>query len=131
MPSSQTDRKVALDLETTGLQAGIDKIIEIGCVEIVDRKIGLTLRHYVCPPVRVTPGAEAVHGLTDSFLSGFTSIETVWPDVMDFIDGAEVLIHNAPFDMAFLDAEVGGIYERLPENVWRATAGSPGMLANL
>lgn len=103
------DRKVFLDTETTGLQPGVDKIIEIACVEVVDRKIGRGIQSYVCPPVRVTPGALAIHGLSDEMLSGHKPMRDVWPMFAEFVGDSEVLIHNASFDMAFLRDEVPGL----------------------
>ena len=101
-------RQVVLDTETTGLevQAG-HRVIEIGCLEIVDRRP--TGRHwhvYLNPQRRVDEGALAVHGLTDEFLADKPRFAEVHEQLLAFIGGAELLIHNASFDEAFLDAEL-------------------------
>lgn len=100
-------RQVVLDTETTGI--GADKghrIIEIGCVELVDRK--LTGRHYhqyVNPQRSSDEEAVAVHGITDEFLADKPTFEQVAQEFYDFIAGAELVIHNAPFDIGFMDME--------------------------
>jgi DNA polymerase-3 subunit epsilon len=105
-------RQIILDTETTGLEPEQGhRIIEIGCVEIVDRrKTGRTFHRYLCPDRAVDPGAAQVHGLTDEFLASQPRFGEVATELIEFIEGAELVIHNAPFDMAFLDAEFG----RLP-----------------
>ena len=102
-------RLVFLDTETTGLspQSG-DRIIEIGCVELVDRRpTGRKLHLYVNPQRPSHPDALRVHGLTDAFLSDKPLFEAVVGDLLDFVSGAEVVIHNAGFDISFLDHELG------------------------
>ena len=100
-------RQVVLDTETTGI--GADKghrIIEIGCVELIDRK--LTGRHYhqyVNPRRSSDEEAVAVHGITDEFLADKPVYEQVAQEFYDFIKGAELVIHNAPFDIGFMDME--------------------------
>ncbi|MEO5734509.1 MAG: DNA polymerase III subunit epsilon [Rubrivivax sp.] len=100
-------RQVFLDTETTGLNAAQgDRIIEIGCIEIVNRRhTGRTLHHYVNPQRSSHPDALRVHGLTDQFLADKPLFETVADELVAFIEGAEVVIHNAAFDLGFLDAE--------------------------
>jgi DNA polymerase-3 subunit epsilon len=100
-------RQIVLDTETTGLhpQNG-DRIIEIGCVELFNRRpTGRTLHHYVNPDRDSEPAALAVHGLTREFLSDKPRFEELAGSIIEFLEGAEVLIHNASFDEAFLDAE--------------------------
>lgn len=104
-------RQVVLDTETTGI--GSDKghrIIEIGCVELVDRK--LTGRHYhqyVNPQRSSDEEAVAVHGITDEFLSDKPVYSQIAQDFYEFIEGAELIIHNAPFDIGFMDMEFGRV----------------------
>ena len=101
-------RQVVLDTETTGLEieAG-HRIIEIGCVEIVGRK--LTRRHYhqyINPERAIDDGALEVHGITSQFLSDKPVFAEVWDSFLEFVDGSELIIHNAAFDMKFLNAEL-------------------------
>jgi DNA polymerase III subunit epsilon len=102
-------RLVFLDTETTGLspQSG-DRIVEIGCVELVDRRrTGRSLHLYLNPQRSSHPDALRVHGLTDEFLSDKPLFEAVVDQLLEFISGAEVVIHNASFDVGFLDHELG------------------------
>jgi DNA polymerase-3 subunit epsilon len=100
-------RQVLLDTETTGLNArGGDRIIEIGCLELVNRRLtGNCLHRYVNPERESEPGALAVHGLTSEFLADKPKFAEIAAEVREFVAGAEVLIHNAAFDVGFLDAE--------------------------
>lgn len=102
-------REVVLDTETTGIEVREGhRIIEIGCVELIDRR--LTGRHfhvYINPQREVEEGAFAVHGISDEFLSDKPLFADVVEDFMHFIDGARLVIHNAAFDVGFLDAELG------------------------
>lgn len=100
-------RQIVLDTETTGLnpRAG-DRIIEIGCVELVDRRLtGNNFHRYVNPERDSEEGALAVHGLTTEFLGDKPKFAEIVDELRDYIKGAEVIIHNAPFDVGFLDAE--------------------------
>lgn len=101
-------RKVVLDTETTGLEVDRGhRVIEIGCVELVDRRpSGRTFQRYLNPERSSDPGAVAVHGITDEFLRDKPKFADVAKDFVAFIDGAELLIHNATFDAAFLDDEL-------------------------
>ncbi len=105
-------RQIILDTETTGLEASQNhRIIEIGCVELVNRRAtGRTFQRYINPERASDPGAEAVHGLTSAFLADKPKFAAVVDDLMAFISGAELIIHNAPFDVGFLEYEFG----RLP-----------------
>lgn len=100
-------RQIFLDTETTGLNAHAgDRVIEVGCVEMVERKItGRHLHLYVNPERPSHPDALRVHGLTQEFLSSHPLFDAIADRVLDFIGGAEVIIHNAAFDLAFLNQE--------------------------
>lgn len=101
-------RQIVLDTETTGLSAEDGhRIIEIGCIEIFNRRLtGRSLHLYLDPERDIDEGALAVHGLTRDRLRGEPRFADVAERVLGFVDGAQVLIHNAPFDLAFLDAEL-------------------------
>lgn len=101
-------RQVILDTETTGLEVERGhRVIEIGCVELVDRRpSGRTFQRYLNPERAIDAGAVAVHGITDEFLRDKPKFTDIAEDFTAFIDGAELLIHNAAFDTAFLDAEL-------------------------
>jgi DNA polymerase-3 subunit epsilon len=101
-------RQVILDTETTGLSAEDGhRIIEIGCLEVVNRRVtGATLHFYVNPERDIDEGAMAVHGITPEMLQDKPRFAEVADEVLRFVDGAQVIIHNAPFDVAFLDAEL-------------------------
>jgi DNA polymerase-3 subunit epsilon len=100
-------RQIVLDTETTGLNARTgDRIIEIGGVELVNRRLtGNNLHFYINPERDSDPGALAVHGLTTEFLSDKPKFAEIAAPLRDFLEGAELIIHNAPFDLGFLDAE--------------------------
>lgn len=101
-------RQVILDTETTGLSAlEGHRIIEIGCIELEDRRYtGRQLHHYVNPQRSSDPDAVRVHGITDEFLADKPPFAAVAEEVLAFVTGAELVIHNAEFDLAFLDAEM-------------------------
>lgn len=101
-------RQIFLDTETTGLSADAgDRIVEIGCIEMVDRRLsGRTLHLYLNPERSSHPDALKVHGLTDAFLADKPLFSSIADQLADFVQGAEVIIHNAPFDVGFLDAEL-------------------------
>lgn len=102
-------RQVVLDTETTGIGEG-HKIIEIGCVELIDRKLtGNHYHQYVNPQRLVDPEAMEVHGITDEFLEDKPLFSHVANDFIDFIKGSQLVIHNAPFDVGFMDREFGGL----------------------
>lgn len=100
-------RQVVLDTETTGLETTQDhRIIEIGCVEVINRR--LTGRHYhqyINPQREVDDGALEVHGISNEFLADKPLFEAIAEDFLAFIEGAELVIHNAPFDVGFIDHE--------------------------
>ena len=102
-------RQIVLDTETTGLdwKSG-DRVIEIGCVELVDRK--LTGRHYhvyINPQRAIDPGAMAVHGITNEFLVDKPVFKDVVAEFEEFVANGELVIHNATFDVGFLNYELG------------------------
>jgi len=101
-------RQIVLDTETTGLETSQDhRIIEIGCVELVGRK--LTGRHYhqyINPQRKVDEGAMEVHGITDQFLEDKPLFDQVAREFLEFVDGADLVIHNAPFDVGFINHEI-------------------------
>ena len=105
-------RQVILDTETTGLEPEQGhRIIEIGCVEIFKRrKTGRTFHRYLRPDREVDRGALQVHGITNEFLAQQPRFADIVDELLEFISGAELIIHNAAFDVAFLDAEL----KRLP-----------------
>lgn len=100
-------RQVILDTETTGLNARLgDRIIEIGCVEMVNRRFtGNNWHTYVNPQRKIEEGAKAVHGITDEFLADKRKFSEIAGEFIEYIRGAELIIHNADFDIEFLDAE--------------------------
>lgn len=99
-------RQIVLDTETTGLDPRAERVIEIGCVELLSRKpSGRTYHVYLNPEKEIDAGAIAVHGLTNDFLADKPLFAQVAAEFMDFIQGAELVIHNAPFDVGFLNAE--------------------------
>lgn len=114
-------RKVVLDTETTGLEVERGhRVIEIGCIELVDRRpSGREFHRYLNPDRVIDAGAVAVHGITDEFLRDKPRFAEVAEALVAFIAGAELLIHNAAFDTAFLDGELqraGGTFGRIADH---------------
>src|SRR5713226_4016121 len=101
-------RQVVLDTETTGLEVEQEhRIIEIGCVEIFNRRLtGRRFHQYLNPERDIEEGAALVHGLTRERLAKEPTFAQVHLEFLEFIRDAELIIHNAPFDVAFLDAEL-------------------------
>ncbi|WP_374673476.1 DNA polymerase III subunit epsilon [Ideonella sp.] len=101
-------RQIFLDTETTGLSPDSgDRVIEIGCIEMVNRRLtGQNKHFYLNPERKNSEDAVRVHGLTDEFLADKPVFAAVADELMDYLAGAEVVIHNAAFDVAFLDAEL-------------------------
>jgi DNA polymerase-3 subunit epsilon len=101
-------RQVFLDTETTGLspESG-DRIVEIGCIELVNRKLTGHSKHFYVNPERPnTDDALKIHGLTDDFLADKPLFAAVADELIEFLSGAEIVIHNAAFDVGFIDAEL-------------------------
>jgi DNA polymerase III subunit epsilon len=105
-------RQIVLDTETTGLEPELNhRIIEIGCVEIVNRRVtGRTFHRYLNPERAIDEGAMAVHGIKRADLDDKPKFAEIAAELIEFIKDAELVIHNAAFDTAFLDAELA----RLP-----------------
>ena len=101
-------RQIVLDTETTGLElTDGHRIIEIGCVELMHRRLtGRNWHRYLRPGRDVDPGALAVHGITNEFLSTQPTFAEIAEEFLAFIDGAELVIHNAEFDVGFINAEL-------------------------
>lgn len=104
-------RQLVLDTETTGLSPDNgDRIIEIGCVELLNRKLtGNNLHFYINPERKSDEAALRVHGITDEFLRDKPKFAEIAPMLVEYLRGAELIIHNAPFDIGFLNKE----FERL------------------
>lgn len=101
-------RQVVLDTETTGISTADDhRIIEIGCVELINRRLtGETFHQYINPKRDIDDGAIEVHGITNEFLADKPVFADIAEAFLKFIDGAELIIHNAPFDVGFIDHEL-------------------------
>lgn len=100
-------RQIVLDTETTGLDAARGhRIIEIGCVEMINRKPTENIYHqYIQPDRAIDAGAMEVHGISNEFLADKPRFSDIAQDFLDFVKGAQLVIHNAPFDVGFLDHE--------------------------
>lgn len=101
-------RQVFLDTETTGLSPeNGDRVIEIGCVEMVNRRLtGRNLHHYLNPERPNSEDAVRIHGLTDEFLADKPLFAAIVDELLEYLAGAELVIHNAAFDLGFLDEEL-------------------------
>ncbi|WP_462328380.1 DNA polymerase III subunit epsilon [Thiohalocapsa halophila] len=101
-------RQIVLDTETTGLEPEEGhRVIEIGCVELIERRpTGNNFHRYLQPDREVDAGAAAVHGITNEFLAGQPRFADVVEELVDYCRGAELVIHNAPFDVGFLNHEL-------------------------
>ncbi len=112
-------RQIILDTETTGLEPEEGhNIIEIGCVEMVGRKLtGNTYHQYIKPDREVDAEAMDVHGITNEFLQDKPKFAAVMSEFLDFVRGAELIIHNAAFDIGFLNKELerNGVPERVDQ----------------
>jgi DNA polymerase-3 subunit epsilon len=104
-------RRVVLDTETTGLNAGLgDRIIELGCIEILNRRVtGNHFHHYVNPERKSEDGALKVHGITQEFLEDKPKFREIAAEFLEYIRGSELVIHNAAFDVEFLNLELARI----------------------
>ncbi|WP_299593343.1 DNA polymerase III subunit epsilon [uncultured Microbulbifer sp.] len=122
-------RQIVLDTETTGLDPKSGhRIIEIGCVELVNRKLtGKHYHQYINPEREVDDGAIEVHGITNEFLVDKPVFSQIADEFMTFCDGAELVIHNAPFDVGFIDAEL----KRLRSPRWQMVAAHCSVLDTL
>lgn len=104
-------RQVVLDTETTGLEVEQGhRVIEIGCVELVNRRLtGRTFHHYLNPEREIDEAALKVHGITQAWLADKPRFADIAQDLLEFVRGAELIIHNAAFDLEFLEAELAGL----------------------
>jgi len=132
-------REIVLDTETTGLAADKgDRVVEIGCVELVNlMPTGQTFHVYLNPERPMNPDAQAVHGLSDAFLADKPTFARIVQEFLDFLGDAPLVIHNAPFDMGFLNMELGRAgrallpMSRAIDTVAIARRRFPGAQANL
>ncbi|AQA18928.1 DNA polymerase III subunit epsilon [Halioglobus japonicus] len=135
-------RQIVLDTETTGLEVTQGhRIIEIGCVELDNRRLTGNHYHvYINPQREVDQGAIEVHGITNEFLADKPLFARVAQEFFDFVKGAELVIHNAPFDVGFLDAELKRLDKGYPplseccsivDSLILARAKHPGQRNNL
>lgn len=104
----QQKRQIVLDTETTGLETEQGhRIIEIGCVELINRRLtGNNFHQYIKPEREIDAGAAQVHGITSEFLDDKPLFGDIVDDFVQYISGAELIIHNAPFDVGFINAEL-------------------------
>jgi DNA polymerase III subunit epsilon len=104
-------RQIVLDTETTGLELGLGhRVIEIGCIELVNRRpTGRSFHRYLNPEREVDEGALAVHGISRTDLDGQPRFAEVSAELLEFLAGGELVIHNAEFDVSFLDAELARV----------------------
>lgn len=129
-------RQIVLDTETTGLNArGGDRVIEIGCVELINRKLtGNNFHCYINPERDSEEGALAVHGLTTEFLRDKPKFAEISKEFLEYVQGAEIVIHNAPFDVGFLNVELSllgmpafpGFVESITDTLVQAKELHPG-----
>lgn len=119
---SNASRQVILDTETTGMNQGSGaiylghRIIEIGCVEVVNRRLtGRYYHQYINPGQAIDPEAIAVHGITDERVANEPRFQQISQAFIDFIDGAEIVAHNASFDVNFMDHEFSLLQPRGPK----------------
>lgn len=135
-------RQIVLDTETTGLEPSKGhRIIEIGCVEMINRRItDNTLQLYINPERDIDEGAQRVHGITRDFLKDKPVFKDVVSQFLDFIKDAELIIHNAPFDVGFLDHELKKLgdyygktahYAKITDTLTMARQKHPGQKNNL
>jgi DNA polymerase III subunit epsilon len=109
-------RQIVLDTETTGLEASLGhRIIEIGCIELLNRRhTGRHFHHYVNPERGIDPAAQAVHGISSEKLADKPRFQEIAGAFVEFIGTSELIIHNAPFDIGFLDAEFARLESTTP-----------------
>lgn len=135
-------RQIVLDTETTGLEPKLGhRVIEIGCVELLNRRLtGSTFHVYLNPDRDIDEGAIQVHGITNEFLADKPRFADIARDFIEYIDGADLVIHNAPFDTGFLDhelarlgAEFGSLADRctVTDTLGLARRKHPGQKNNL
>ena len=118
MGMSNIDRYIVLDTETTGLSTKDNhRIVEIGCVELLQLKPTFKTFHtYINPERDMSPGAQSVHGLSTKFLSDFKNFAQISEEFLDFVGDSTFIIHNAKFDMGFLNHELKLLGKKPLEN---------------
>lgn len=116
MENTHASRLIVLDTETTGLSTKDgNRILEIGCVELIDRRLtGNNFHVYINPQRESEEGALRVHGITSQFLADKPTFLQIAPTFLDYIRGAELIIHNAPFDVGFLNYELVDLLKFAP-----------------
>ncbi|MGB4497822.1 MAG: DNA polymerase III subunit epsilon [Methylococcaceae bacterium] len=116
MENTHASRLIVLDTETTGLSTKDgNRILEIGCVELIDRRLtGNNFHVYINPQRESEEGALRVHGITSQFLADKPTFSQIAPTFLDYIRGAELIIHNAPFDVGFLNYELVDLLKFAP-----------------
>ncbi|RCW75801.1 DNA polymerase-3 subunit epsilon [Pseudorhodoferax soli] len=129
-------RQIVLDTETTGLSAATgDRIIEIGCVELLNRKLTGNNKHFYLNPERDShEDALKVHGISNEFLRDKPKFAQVADELLDYLRGAEIIIHNAPFDVGFLNKElellgrgpISGVVDNVVDSLVMAKEMFPG-----
>lgn len=135
-------RQIVLDTETTGLESSQGhRIIEIGCVELVDRRLtGNHYHQYLQPDRDIDEGAQEVHGITSAFLADKPRFGDIVDEFLGFVKGAELVIHNAAFDVGFINAELKrlgagfsplGTYCSILDSLAMARKQHPGQKNNL
>lgn len=135
-------RQIILDTETTGIDPGQGhRLIEVGCLELVNRRLtGRSFHRYINPEREVEAEAMAVHGLSNEFLADKPLFASIVDEFLDFVRGAELVIHNAPFDVGFLNHELRLLERNLPaiadictvlDTLVMARARHPGQKNNL
>jgi DNA polymerase III subunit epsilon len=104
-------RQIALDTETTGFSPKHgDRMVEIGCVELIDmKKTGKTFHHYINPERDIPARVTAIHGITNEKVANAPIFSGIVDSFINFVGDSQIIIHNAPFDMRFLDAELSSI----------------------
>lgn len=112
-------RQIFIDTETTGLHADMgDRIIEIGAIELVGReRTGREFHKYLQPDRAIDDGATKVHGITNEQLADAPRFEEIAQEFIDFVRGAELVAHNAPFDVGFLNAEIARLGDCQPDSI--------------
>ncbi len=134
-------RQIFLDTETTGLSPDNgDRLVEIGCLEMFNRRLtGRNLHFYINPERPGSEEAIRIHGLTDEFLSDKPRFAEIADELIEYLRGAEVIIHNAPFDVGFIDAELrriergpmAGIVAKITDSLTMARDMFPGKANSL
>jgi len=114
---TEYQRQIVLDTETTGLEHRQGhRIIEIGCVELINRRLtGNNFHMYLNPQREIDQGAIEVHGISNEFLADKPLFKDIYQQMLDYLSGAELVIHNAKFDVGFLDAELERIEATTPK----------------